>query len=193
MPIQDLEKRLAALDENFKAASSEGGGYGELPEPNDYQAVFREVDFFEAKQTGEAFIKLIFEVVLSKDYQGHEIALIHSLEPQGDEAFRTMKFGFLKKDLKTLGVDVDAEDFSLALVRPGSSIWDPVMDVPVEITVKDSKKLNDKTGRPYRNAYLNSRLGDPLPGAEARQLGSDMGTDPVAPVTSNVTDDDIPF
>jgi hypothetical protein len=189
-PIDNLEERLAKLDESFKAAPTDGY-FNELPEPGSYQAIFRSVEFFEGKTNGEAFIKLVFEVVLDKVYAGREIGLIHSLEPQGTRDFVEMKYSFLKRDLKTLGVPVDEEDFSLAQVRPGSTIWEPVLDVPVEITVKESKKLNPNTGKPYINAFLDARLGAPLP--QGQLPGSDIpATDDPQPVPS--TDlDDVPF
>jgi hypothetical protein len=193
-PIENLEARLAALDNSFKSAPSEGGTfYNDLPEPGEYQAVLRSIDFFESK-AGAALLKLIFEVVLSKDYMGHEIGLLYNLEPEGTPQEIEQRLSFLKRDLKTLGIPVDQEDFAFSDVRPGSPIWDDVMDVPVAITVKEGKKLDPKTGRPRINAYLDARLGDPLPGNQALQFGSDMGADTTPPVPS-VTDGDgsIPF
>lgn len=189
-PIDNLEERLAKLDESFKAAPADGY-FNDLPEPGVYQAIFREVDFFEGKTNGEAFLKLTFEVVLDKAYAGREIGLIHSLEPQGTRDFVEMKLGFLKKDLKTLGVPVDEEDFSLTQVRPGSTIWEPVLDVPVEIAVKESKKLNPNTGKPYINAFLDARLGAPLP--QGQLPGSDISaTNDLQPAPSGDLDD-VPF
>jgi hypothetical protein len=66
------------------------------------------------------------------------------------------------KDLKTLGVKTDDPDFSLALIRPGSPIWDGCLGAPYELAVVESKKVNDRTGKPYVNLYLNERLGGPL-------------------------------
>jgi hypothetical protein len=193
MTIDNLEERLAKLDESFKAASSEGGYSNQLPEPGIYQALFREVDFFEAKQTGAAFLKLVFEIVTGEKYKGWPVELIHPLEP--DPEIAETKFQYLKRDLKTLGIPVDEDDFSLAQVRPGSEIWTPIFDVPVEIEVKQSKKLNPNTGQPYVNAYLQARLGDPLPKAVQSQLGSDVpaGEKDMAPVPAIPDDDPPPF
>jgi hypothetical protein len=183
-PIDNLEDRLARYDDTFKKASVDAYG-NQLPDPGTYQAVFREVDFFESK-AGYAFLKLVFEVTFDDEWRGHRIEKIYQLEFD-DEAKAALKLGFLKKDLLTLGVDTQADDFSLTMVRPGSPVWDGVLDVPVEVAVVDSKKVDEKTGRPFRNAYLNARLGGPI----SQDVPNTV--DPVAPVASVAGDDDIPF
>jgi hypothetical protein len=207
MPIENFDQRIAALSDSFKNAPSDGGGFiNELPEPGEYQAVFRYVDFFEQKNPpNAAFLKLAFEIVFDTKYQGREVELIYNLEPHKPAPGKAaptkeeleMKLGFLKADLKKLGVAVDEDDFTLAQVRPGGSIWDPIMDVPVEISVRDSKKTNPNTGRPYRNAYLNTRTGDPLPKGQQPIPSSDIPVqlgDPVTPQVpvASAMDDDLP-
>lgn len=183
-PIDNLEQRLAAVDQQFKAAPSEPGYGDRLPEPGTYQGILRTIDFFEAKATGQAYLKLVFEVVNDPAYNGLEVEVIHPLEPDGPADFVEMKYGFLKKDLKTLGIDVDSDEFSLTQVRPGSPIWDDVLDVPVEFAVVESKKVNQETGKPWKNVYLNERLGGPLPADVPNTLEPQPQVDPA---------DDLPF
>jgi hypothetical protein len=89
------------------------------------------------------------------------------------------------KDLKTLGVKTDDPDFSLALIRPGSPIWDGCLGAPYELAVVESKKVNDRTGKPYVNLYLNERLGGPL----TPDVPSDIGGAPAAPPSTPVSED----
>jgi hypothetical protein len=195
-PIEDLEARLAKMDDAFKSAPSDGGGGFWLPPVGIYQGILRSLDFFETKADQRALLKLTYEIVLAqnRDLNGREIDFVYNLEPQGTPDEIEFRLSFLKRDLKTLGIPVDSDEFSFAQVRPGSPIWDDVMDVPVEIEVKESKKLDPKTGKPWTNAYLQARLGDPLP---AGQLpGSDIpmeGMEPVAPVKADDESDPVPF
>lgn len=195
MDPKEVEARLAALDDNFKSASSEPMGYDNtLPEPGDYQTIFTRVEFFEKKDApNNAFLKTVFEVQDDAMYQGKEIEMIYNLEPHKvplgqptpDRDAIEMKLGFLKRDLKTMGVDVDGEDFSFAQVRPGSAIWEECLNAPFLIGVRDSKKVNPNTGSPYRNAYLNERLGAPIP--------ADIPVEPYAPAAVDANGDEIPF
>lgn len=155
-PIDNLEERLASLNTLFKDAPDEFDPYA-LPEPGFWPSTLQAVDFFESK-AGAAFLKLIFSV----DGFG-TVDIIHNLEPHIGMASPTpenieRKFSFLKKDLITLGVDLTREGFTLAMVRPGSPIWDGVLDSRVMIVVRDAKKLNPDTGKPYRNAYLDHKI-----------------------------------
>lgn len=188
MDPKDLAARLAELDEDFAAAPDVDDDPFALPEPGIYQTVLNRIDYFEAKTTGDPFLKLVFEVTLDPAYAGREIDLIYNLGASGTPEDRQRRLGFLKRDLAKLGVDPNAEDFSLGLLYPGSPIWDQVLDAPCVIAVVDSKKTNPNTGKPWRNAYLNERLGDPLP--------SDIPSDGVPPVAAQAAlddDPDIPF
>jgi hypothetical protein len=122
-----------------------------------------------------------------------QVSKLYDLEPQlvsGRVPASTeevqQKLGFLKRDLKTLGIDVEAEDFSMGLVRPGSPIWDVALNCPYDLAVKTSTST-DKEGKPYRNLYVNARLGGPLTG--------DVPADVPVPSVSRPGDgdDDVPF
>jgi hypothetical protein len=194
-PIEDLEAKLSQLDDTFKSAPTDGFGY-ELPEPGDYQAVFRAVDFFESKKAPFVpYIKLTFEIELDPLYEGREVDVIHPLVPDGPDDYVQTKLAFLKKDLKALGIAVDDEDFSFAQVRPGSAIWDGVLDSPYRLAIRDSKKLSEQTGRPFRNVYINERLGGPLPKQERLQMGSDVpvSKEDMASPKPVEADESIPF
>lgn len=187
MPLNDLEQSLEAMDAAFAKAPAEHDPFA-LPEPGIYQAVVEGVDFFEAKNPpNDAFLKLQFRIVHDAKYDGRGVDIVHGLEPHlrySEPEDIQRRLTSLKKDLKTLGVEVDHDDFSLTAVRPGSPLWDDILDAPVELAVVDSKKLNPQTGKPYRNLYLNARLGLPI--------GSDIPTTPVArPAASSSPD--IPF
>jgi hypothetical protein len=191
-PIQDLEARLGQLDDAFRNAPSEGDGARWMPPAGvDYQCFLREIDFFEAKATGKAFLKMVFEIAFG-EFANREIDMLYNLEPDGTPDEVEMRLGFLKRDLKTLGVPVDSDEFTFAQVRPGSPIWDDILDVPVEIAVRESKKVNEKTGKPFVNSYLNARMGDPMPKQQLLQQQSDVpGEMPPAPTVED--DESIPF
>jgi hypothetical protein len=177
MPLDDLEDRLSSLDELWKTAKTDGPSGNWLPEEDgDYQGILVQVDFFEQKKepVGKAWLKLIWELQETnagdRQYAGMQVSKLYDLEPQlvsGRVPASTeevqQKLGFLKRDLKTLGIDVEAEDFSMGLVRPGSPIWDVALNCPYDLAVKTSTST-DKEGKPYRNLYVNARLGGPLTG-----------------------------
>lgn len=185
MDPADLAARLKALDSDFADAPIVDDDPYALPEPGIYQCVLDRIDYFEAKSTGDPFLKWVFVVKLDPKYDGREIDLIYNLGASGTPEDRKRRLGFLKRDLAKLGIDPEEEGFSLSSLHPGSSVWDQVLDAPCVIAVVDSKKTNPNTGKPYRNAYLNERLGAPL-------QESDIPSDPVLPVAS-VADDTIPF
>lgn len=196
MPIENLDERLAKMDDAFKSAPSDGGGGFWLPPVGIYQGILRSLDFFETKADQRALLKLTYEIVLAQDrsLNGREIDFVYNLEPQGTPDEVEFRLSFLKRDLKTLGIPVDSDEFSFAQVRPGSEIWDPIMDVPVEIEVKASKKINADTGKPYVNAYLQARLGDPLPAGQVPAGDIPIeGMDQPTPVKADDESDPVPF
>jgi hypothetical protein len=176
---QDLDRRLAELNDYFKEAKAETPCYGdELPPVGTYETVLRSVEFFEGKKTGAGYLKMIYEVVHDPGFEGHEINKIYCLEPHKEKqrtASEVMqRLGFLKKDLATLGVAVDSDEFSFNHIRPGNPMWDGLLDSQVEIAVVASKKTNPDTGEPYRNAYVNFLIAGPMP-------KSDISNEPLDP------------
>jgi hypothetical protein len=188
MPLNNLEESLTAMDDAFAKAPADTDPYA-LPEPGVYQAMVRQIEFFERKNPpNDAFLKIKFEIVHDAKYEGRGVDLVHPLELHlTDAKYEDIerKLSFLKKDLKTLGLPVEDDNFSLAEIRPGAPMWDDVLDVPVELAIVDSKKINDQTGKPYRNLYLNQRLGAPI---------SDVPTTAPATVPAGRSGDgEIPF
>lgn len=151
MSIDNLEERLAAMQPHFDQASTDTGP-GSLPPDGDYQALVKRFDFFEAKSSGQAFLKTELEIVHDRDYAGREAEVVHNLEDPD-------RINWLKRHLSTLGADVEGLD--LRQVRPGSQLLEALLDTPVEITIKTSDR-RDKDGNPYRNVYVNRKLGEPI-------------------------------
>jgi hypothetical protein len=132
MPLDDLEDRLSSLDELWKTAKTDGPSGNWLPDDDgDYQGILVQVDFFEQKKepVGKAWLKLIWELQETnaddRQYAGMQVSKLYDLEPQlvsGRVPASTeevqQKLGFLKRDLKTLGIDVEAEDFSMGSRAP---------------------------------------------------------------------------
>jgi hypothetical protein len=176
MGLDDLDRRMAQLDDQLDGARKYADDTSNwLPDPGTYQGILNDVDFFEQKKPpeGKAWLKLTWELQHTgshdAEYAGLTVSKLYDLEPHlaaksippsTEEIQR--KIGFMLKDLKTLGVKTDDPDFSLALIRPGSPIWDGCLGAPYELAVVESKKVNDRTGKPYVNLYLNERLGGPL-------------------------------
>lgn len=197
MSVDNLEERLARQQEEYaNVPAASNGEPDELPPDGDYQALVRAFDFFESK-AGTAYFKIELEIALDPEYKGRSVDVIRQLEPrleQDQESWRK-QLSFLKGDLKTLGVPVDTP---LTEIRPGSDVLRAVLDVPVEIAIRTSQSINQKTGQPYRNVYINERLGEPM-----RAGGGDVPPDtsglpqqqtlaaPAAAAAGN--DNDIPF
>jgi hypothetical protein len=170
-----LEDRLAAANAGYKEApEATGEGKFDLPEDGDYQAIIERFDHIDIK--GVLYLKTEMKIAHDAKYAGKEVSMLHNLEDPE-------KAGWLKKHLRTLGLNPDIEL---------TDLFDEVrkaLDVPVEIAVVTGQRINEKTGKPYRNVYLNKSLGGPL------------GPNPEAPATPPAQvaagpaagDDDIPF
>lgn len=201
----DLDARLNDLDQHFKEASSDDFT-NQLPEPGEYATVFRDVDTFESKGSdktpaGVLFLKHTYEITLG-DEAGRTIDFIYNLEPHkvlgaipASEEELQQKLSFLKRDMKKLGFPVDDEDFSLSDLLPHNGGYDDKFGTPCLIAVRDSKKVNPQTNKPYRNAYLQQTMGEPLP-SDIPDPTSDF-SNPEQPSKEPAggvpDDDDIPF
>jgi hypothetical protein len=168
----DYADRLKQMDDTWaetKAASAPG----ELPPDGTYQAIVDRFDFFESK-AGQLFLKTEM-VVTNGDHEGHPIETIHNLEDPD-------RLGWAKKHLRTLGLELEALS-ELEGQLPN------VLDTPVEIAVKTSTTL-DNEGNPYRNVYVNKRLGDPI---ERSDVTTREAVAAVAASQNGSDTDDIPF
>ena len=150
--MSTIADRLAALDNDY-AKAPVGGDY-EMPPPGIYQAVverFDTLEFDKGKNAGHLQLKTTFKIELDPKYAGKTVDVLHDLEDPE-------RFNWLKKHLNTLGLDPEAFQFSELM-----SNLNKVLDVPCEIAIVESVKTNPNTGEPYKNCYLNRRLGDALP------------------------------
>jgi hypothetical protein len=131
------------LQQAWAQAPKESSGYvQEWPPDGTYQALVRAFDDFEGKD-GTEYVKTIFDIT-GPSHEGMPVEIINAKNvPE--------RLGFLKEHFYLLGADVDS--LGLDDIGPGSQARAELLDVPVELTVKTSKKT-DASGQPYRNAYL---------------------------------------
>jgi len=175
-----LETRLAPLDQAF-ANAKPMLVRGELPPDGVYQGVIDDFDFIEANKTGELFLKTIVKLA-GDEYGGQTIDKLNALEDPE-------RFDMLKTHLDRMGVDtaqLKLSEIEQVLVR--------LTDVPVQLTIKTSDKVNPKNGQPYRDWYVDKRLGSPL--RQQADVPADTdglpGLEP-QPVAAAAADETIPF
>jgi hypothetical protein len=186
--VDNLEERLAEQQELYNQAPAASGDPSELPPDGTYQVLIRRWDFFESK-AGVAYLKLESEVALDPEYQGRSVDKIWNLEPRANQSQDQWRqsLSFLKGDLKTIGVPPETP---LTEIRPGSAVLEAVLDVPLQIVIKTSEKT-DADGNPYRNVYINERLGGPMRStADVPADTADFGPPPAGHAAA---DEDIPF
>lgn len=188
---EEWRERLAAHDDVWnETVPAEGGRYADPPD-GDYQGTVWGFDFIVIDDGhGQAFLKIELQVA-SGDHNGMVTGELFALEDRE-------RLGYTKKALQTIGVDVD--NTPLSEIYPGSPVLEAVLDVPVEFTVRRSRKINEKTGQPYVNIYITKCLGGPLRVDQDAQMGLGAHTDvpvddrdfqpPSGPLPA---DDDIPF
>lgn len=174
--MSEYADRLAAHDQAFQEAKRMRD-FGELPDDGDYQGIVERFDFFEARSTGELYLKT--EVKLtgpSEEVAGWGVEMIHNLDDSD-------KFDFLKTHLHRLGCTaVDEPGFKLSELE---SVHLPkLLDVPVEVNVYTyDRKDGGGTGR---GARINKALGEPMRNPETPA--------PAAPAVPQATNDEtIPF
>jgi hypothetical protein len=164
-----IEDRLAALDGDFKAAKepSRGGGSWMPDEDGDYQVIVERFDTFTNKAKTALFLKA-------------ELKIANNPE----------RFGYLKADLRTMGLSPDDDDFSFGNLL---TELEQVLDVPLMVAVVTSNRVNEKTGENYRNIYLNQRLGAPLRRQDVERTGKSDIPATVPPAARDDDEDPIPF
>lgn len=183
MSIDNLQDRLKAMQAPFQEAPLPATGGKPMPPDGKYQGLVKGFDFFESN-AGQLFLKTILQVALHPDHEGAEVETVHNLEDPD-------RIEWAKGHLHTLGIDVD----QLNLGELQGEL-EQVLDVPVEFQIKTSdKKAPD--GLPYRNVYVNKRLGNPMPRAQQADVPADTeGLDDeqqaLAAAGAKKTDD-IPF
>lgn len=142
----------------------------DLPPDGEYVACLEGFDFFAAKDGPHEFMKTIMSVA-DGPQKGSPIEMVHIIT---DPA----KFKFLRRHLAGLGLDLDDPGELLNVINGAGHRF-------IDVTVKTSDRINETTGKPYRNAYANgvSAFGQ-----------SDLGSLTVpAGGGGGAADDDIPF
>jgi hypothetical protein len=180
-----IEDRLAALDGDFKAAKepSRGGGSWMPDEDGDYQVIVERFDTFTNKAKTALFLKAELKIANDREYDGQVMEKVWELDNPD-------RMGYLKRDLRTMGLNPDDDDFSFGNLL---TELESVLDVPLMVAVVTSDRMNEKTNEYYRNIYINQRLGAPLRRDDVERTGaSDVPA--TVPAGSGVADDDdIPF
>ena len=179
-----IEDRLAALDGDFKQAKepSKGGGSWMPEEDGDFQVIVERFDTFTSKDKSSLFLKAELKIANDRQYDGQVMEKVWPLDDLD-------KLGYLKRDLRTMGLSPDDDDFSFGNLL---TELEQVLDVPLMVAVVTSDRVNEKTGENYRNLYINQRLGAPLRKHDVERTGkSDIPTE--VPVGAGSDDDDIPF
>jgi hypothetical protein len=161
MDNTEIAERLAGMDDAYENVTDG------RPEEGTYQAIIERFDFFEAKKTGDLFMKTELRIVHDQDWDGAQVAAIHNLTDED-------KIRWTKKYLAVIGY--------LQLMTN----LDSFVGVPVEIAVKYSDKV-DEFGDNYQNVWVNRRLG------EAVGPSTDVPGNTASFATTPVDDSDVPF
>jgi hypothetical protein len=165
MDNTEIAERLAGMDDAYENVTDG------RPEEGTYQAIIERFDFFEAKKTGDLFMKTELRIVHDQDWDGAQVAAIHNLTDED-------KIRWTKKYLAVIGY-----------LQPISQLMtnlDSFVGVPVEIAVKYSDKV-DEFGDNYQNVWVNRRLG------EAVGPSTDVPGNTASFATTPVDDSDVPF
>lgn len=179
---QEWQERLARHENAYNEAEvAEGGMYVDPPD-GDYQGTVYAFDFIDTDKHG-AFLKTEIQVAAGP-HEGRITSTMHSLEDPE-------RYGFLKAHLALLGIDI--ENTPLRMLHPGSPVLEEVLDVPIEFTIKRSQKVNEKTGQPYVNLYVNKRLGGPMRAVGEATSPDDQQQFTHNPATPAPGEDPIPF
>jgi hypothetical protein len=171
LPVENLQERLAAMSALWDDTEATAGSLFEPPPPGDYEGLVHEFDFFEGGTPKQAFVKVRLQVQGENQYAGRFAEIVNSLEDPERLGFLKSLFNTLAGD--DLGQAVLGRQYRLTDVAPETDFLISLLDVPVRFRVVASKKLNEETGKPYLNVYLNERLGQPVrQGDTAGRAGS---------------------
>lgn len=182
MALENLQERLAELDDLFNGTKpAEGGGFSQPP-LGEHECLVDSWDWFESKDGGKAFLKLVTKIDAG-EHGGKQVEILYTISDPD-------RWPWLKKDLEVLGVKDGT--YKLSDLVPGSPVLAPTLDTPVLMKViEDKKGRTNDAGEVYRNVYLQQRLGEPGAGAGGFTPRSDVPND--FPAQGALDDDDIPF
>lgn len=161
MSVDNLQERLAAMSALFDDVEPASGSLFEPPPPGDYEGLVYEFAFFEGGTPKQAFVKVVIDTQHdlngNTQFAGRRAEIVNSLEDPERLPFLKALFDTLVGD--DGGVSVLGRRYSITDVVPESPLLVALLDVPVRFRAVESKKVNQETGRPYLNIYLNERLG----------------------------------
>jgi hypothetical protein len=179
------QDRLAALEADFKAAKEpqKGGGSWMPDEDGDYQVIVERFDTFTSKDKSRLFLKAELKIANDREHDGQVMEKVWELD-------NPERMGYLKADLRTMGLSPDDDDFSFGNLL---NELEQVLDVPLMVAVVTSNRVNEKTGENYRNIYLNQRLGAPLRRNDVERTGKSDVPATVPPTADDDDGDPIPF
>ena len=135
--FSDHLKALDAEWQNTEAAESTGST---LPDGR-YQAIIEKAQLLESKNEGRPYLGLYLTVNGGPQAGGHAFV---------NHFFEKDRLPYLKKDLKTLGFELDSLA-SLEKELPN------MLGLVVDITVKTN--VSQKDGKSYTNTYINRLAG----------------------------------
>jgi hypothetical protein len=144
MAEPNIQQLLNAMAEPFKEAVAPSGnqsGIDDMPD-DDYQGRVDAFDFVEGKKKAGALYFIIRTSIQNHpEFGGRGIDFLHEVtDPE--------RHGWLKKDLATLGADM--ENFSLPMLND-PDVMTPLLDVPILIGIYTNKKG-------YKNQIIRERL-----------------------------------
>lgn len=154
------------LNDAWANASGELGDW--LPPDGDHQGIVEAFDFLTSQKNGRDYLKTVF--TLTGEFQGRQVSTLHEISEE--------RIDMLKRHLLALEVAPENLDDLSGALRTA-------LDVPVRLRVKTAAKLRDD-GTPYRNLYVEQRLGDPIRPTTTR------AAPPVA-AAGYARTDDLPF
>lgn len=198
MPIDNLQERLEAVAADFGDAEPDSGSMFAPPPEGYYLTLVHEFDWFDGGEPKQAWMKVRLLVQSDEDgdrtHGGRFCEKLYAIEDKD-------KFGRIKADMELLGAEelaqkIHGRPLAILDLMPNTDVIRGMLDTPVKVRVKDGKNIDPATGKPYRNTFIEERLGPPGSGGVEFTPRSDVPDDgdfgPPA-VPQGTLDDDIPF
>jgi len=152
-----MASAMAGFDEKADEIPAGGGGGGkDLKSLPDGEYVFDITSAYErASKTGSVYFKMELEAHVADSTTK---TVEHTYFLTKDGTINEVSFGILKKDLKSLGFDVD--NWTRANGRPFSGEFEKAVFLMIGMSFKGKKSTN-KGG--YAQLYVNERTVDGKP------------------------------
>lgn len=141
---------LGYLNQGFVRAE-EPEGIGPLIPNGDYVVRVESVELKRGKDSGQLGLSQELDIV-GGDYNGRKLFRWNNIPEMDTPPEKAMQqLGFLKKDLRAYGIDIDAPAFELSAFLANG--LDAMLDRIVDVTTKITK--NQRTGKESVNTYIN--------------------------------------